>query len=125
MGTDTIVSLNHRTEIPCLPIEAEQLAYTDRNYLVRETVDPTELEKAKGGEVITLLDKPGYACPSTYVTRNDAVFRQQPKASSPTRPPAWSSATLPDLAAPGISRSAHKTMQGTTGSNKLLSLDHK
>ena len=120
---DTVVTLNHRTELPCLPIEEEQLTYGDRNYLAVHTVDPRALDRAKGGEVIGILEKPGYACPATYITRNDAVFRQRPKVTSPTKGSAWSAVGLPGLKAPDMSRSAHKTMQGATGAKQLLSPD--
>ena len=94
--------------------------YADRNYLAREVVNPSEVEKAKGGEIIPLLDKPGYACPSTYVTRADPVFKQRAKASSPTRTQGANSddhVNLPDVSSSVKSR----TILGTTPSRNELS----
>ena len=120
MSHDTIVSHNHSSEVPCLPIDEEQLTYADRNYLAREVANPSEVEKARGGEIIPLLDKPGYACPATYVTRADPVFKQRAKAASPTRMQganAVDSVTLPD-----VSRSVkNRTILGTTPSRNELS----
>ena len=125
MSHDTIVSQNHATEMPCLPIDEDQLVYNDRNYLTREVVNPSELDKAKGGEIIPILDKPGYACPSAYVTRADPVFQQRTKATSPTRMQGASSvdqANLPDVKVPNLSRSVkNKTILGTTPSMNELS----
>ena len=83
-----------------MPIDESQLRYHDRNYLKREVVSKSQAKAHQEGEVIPILEKPGYACPTTYVTRQDAVFKQRAKPTSPQRVVGMQSldqVTLPDL----------------------------
>ena len=100
MNHDTVVSQNHLSEIPTLPIDESQLRYHDRNYLKRQVVDRGLVKAHQEGEVIPLLEKSGYACPAAYVQRQDPVFKQRAKPTSPSRITGINSVdnvTLPEL----------------------------
>ena len=84
MSHETVVSQDHPSEIPTLPIDESQLRYHDRNYLKREVVSKSLAKAHQEGEVISLLEKPGYACPAAYVQRQDPVFKQRAKPTAPT-----------------------------------------
>ena len=71
--------------MPTLPIDESQLRYHDRNYLKREVVSKSLAKAHQEGEVIPLLQRPGYACPAAYVQRQDPVFKQRAKPTAPSR----------------------------------------
>ena len=82
---DTVVSQNHLSEIPTLPINESQLRYHDCNYLQRKVVTKNQAKAYQEGEIIPLLEKTGYACNTAYVVRQDPVFKQRAKPNSPSR----------------------------------------
>lgn len=53
---DRIVSMNQLGDTYVSPIEDTK--YTERNYLARKVVKPSEIKDIKGGEVIDFLHRP-------------------------------------------------------------------
>lgn len=67
--------MNHATELWVSPIEDTK--YLERNYMTRNIIKLRDLDNAKGGDVIDILNKPTtYAGSHKHITNKGAIFKK-------------------------------------------------
>jgi len=72
---ERIVSMNQLGDTYVSPIEDTK--YTERNYLARKVVKPSEIKGIKGGEVIDFLHKPtSFACGNRNIPVQGPLYQK-------------------------------------------------